>query len=139
MFLLLSVLVTGLMISPAFAQDPVNATETMTESNSTSTETMTESSNSTSTGDETMPIADEVTITEDEMVDPEAEMMADDTEIVEAEIIPIPSPLKQIKEGTMPENVVCKEGLGLVFKLNGQPACVKTTSIEKLTAWGWIR
>ncbi len=110
LFLLFSVLVTGLMISPAYAQEPpVNATDTMTESNSTAT------------GDESMIIEDEVTITE-------------------AEIIPtIPSPLKQIKEGTMPESVICKEGLGLVFKLNGQPACVKTTSIEKLTVWGWIR
>src|SRR3989344_1206183 len=55
-FLLFSILVTGLIVNPlAFAQEtPVNATETtdMTESsNSTSTETtdMTESSNSTST------------------------------------------------------------------------------------------
>ncbi|HXW02952.1 MAG TPA: hypothetical protein VD651_01630 [Nitrosarchaeum sp.] len=49
------------------------------------------------------------------------------------------SPLKQIKDGIVPENVICKEGLELVFKLNGQPACVKTTSIQKLTTWGWIR
>ena len=135
LFLLFSVLVTGLMISPVFAQEPpVNATETMTESNSTAT------------GDESMIIEDEVTITEDEMVNAEDEMMAADGEIteteevLEAEIIPtIPSPLKQIKEGTMPESVICKEGLGLVFKLNGQPACVKTTSIEKLIAWGWAK
>ena len=119
-FLLFSILVTGLIVNPlAFAQEtPVNATETtdMTESsNSTSTETtdMTES-NSTSTGDETM--------------------------VVEDEMIPtVLSPLKQIKEGIVSENIVCKEGLGLVFKLNGQPACVKTTSIEKLIAWGWAR
>ena len=128
-FLLFSVLVTGLIISPAYAQEPpVNATETMTESNSTSTETMTES-NSTSTGDEAIIVGDELEIevnTEDEMT--------------ETEMIPsILSPLKQIKEGVVAENVVCKEGLGLVFKLNGQPACVKTTSIEKLIAWGWAR
>lgn len=49
------------------------------------------------------------------------------------------SPLKQIKDGIAPENVVCKEGLELVFKINGQPACVKTTSIQKLTTWGWIQ
>ena len=146
LFLLFSVLVTGLIVSPlAFAQDSstngtttsVNATDTivmdessnpasteMTESsNSTSTETadMTESSNSTSTGDETMVIENEIMITEDEMTEA------------------VPSPLKQIKEGIVPENIVCKEGLGLVFKLNGQPACVKTTSIEKLIAWGWAQ
>ena len=120
-FLLFSVFVTGLVINPsAFAEEiTVNATDTidMTESsNSTSTETtdMTESSNSTSTGDETMVIEDEMTES-------------------------ILSPLKQIKEGIVPENIVCKEGLGLVFKLDGQPACVKTTSIEKLIAWGWTQ
>ena len=113
-----SILVTGLVSNSAFAEETtVNATDTidMTESsNSTSTETTTTESNSTSTEDETMVVEDEMTES-------------------------IPSPLKQIKEGIVPENVVCKEGLGLVFKLNGQPACVKTTSIEKLIAWGWAR
>ena len=118
LFLLFSVLVTGLIISPAYAQEPpVNATETMTESNSTST------------ADEAMVIGEEL----ETEVNPEDEM-------TETEVIPsILSPLKQIKEGVVAENVVCKEGLGLVFKLNGQPACVKTTSIEKLIAWGWAR
>ena len=127
-FLLFSVFVTGLVINPsAFAEEiTVNATDTidMTESsNSTSTETtdMTESSNSTSTGDDIMVIDDEIMITKNEMTET------------------IPSPLKQIKEGIVPENIVCKEGLGLVFKLDGQPACVKTTSIEKLIAWGWTQ
>ena len=126
--MLFSVFVTGLVINPsAFAEEiTVNATDTidMTESsNSTSTETtdMTESSNSTSTGDDIMVIDDEIMITKNEMTET------------------IPSPLKQIKEGIVSENIVCKEGLGLVFKLNGQPACVKTTSIEKLIAWGWTQ
>ena len=121
-------LVTGLIVNPvAFAQEtPVNATETtdMTESNSTST------------GDEAMVAEDELETeleTEDDMTETEDETM-------ESEMIPtVLSPLKQIKEGVVPENVVCKEGLGLVFKLNGQPACVKTTSIEKLIAWGWTQ
>ena len=118
LFLLFSVLVTGLIINPAYAQEPpVNATETMTESNSTSI------------GDEAMVVGDEL----------ETEVNTED-EMTETEVIPsILSPLKQIKEGVVAENVVCKEGLGLVFKLNGQPACVKTTSIEKLIAWGWAR
>ena len=113
-FLLFSVFVTGLVINPsAFAEEiTVNATDTID---------MTESSNSTSTGDDIMVIDDEIMITKNEMTET------------------IPSPLKQIKEGIVPENVVCKEGLGLVFKLDGQPACVKTTSIEKLIAWGWTQ
>ena len=147
MFLLFSMLVTGLIVNPvAFAQEtPVNATETTESSNSTSTETtdMTESSNSTSTGDEAMVVEDELETeieTEDEMAETEDDMTETEDETMEAEMIPtVLSPLKQIKEGVVPENVVCKEGLGLVFKLNGQPACVKTTSIEKLIAWGWAR
>lgn len=147
MFLLFSMLVTGLIVNPvAFAQEtPVNATETTDTSNSTSTETtdMTESSNSTSTGDEAMVVEDELETeieTEDEMAETEDDMTETEDETMEAEMIPtVLSPLKQIKEGVVPENVVCKEGLELVFKLNGQPACIKTTSIQKLIAWGWTQ
>ena len=132
-FLLFSVLVTGLIVNPlAFAQEtPVNATDTM------------DASNSTSTGNEAMVVEDDLETaleTEDEMTETEDDMTGIEDETMEAEMIPtVLSPLKQIKEGVVPENVVCKEGLELVFKLNGQPACVKTTSIEKLTAWGWTR
>ena len=137
-FLLFSVLVTGLIVTPfVFAQEtPVNATETDT-SNSTSTETTDTSSNSTSPEGETMVVEDELEIeleTEDEMAGTEDEVL--EAEIMEETVL---SPLKQIKEGVVPENVVCKEGLELVFKLNGQPACVKTTSIQKLIAWGWTQ
>ena len=116
LFLLFSILVTGLIVTPlAFAQEtPVNATET-------------DASNSTSTEGETMVVEDEMTGTEDEVLE---------AEIMEETVL---SPLKQIKEGVVPENVVCKEGLELVFKLNGEPACVKTTSIQKLIAWGWAQ
>ena len=148
-FLLFSILVTGLIVNPlAFAQEtPVNATETtdMTESsNSTSTETtdMTESSNSTSTETTDMTESSNSTSTEttDMTESSNSTSTGDETMVVEDEMIPtVLSPLKQIKEGIVPENVVCKEGLGLVFKLDGQPACVKTTSIEKLIAWGWAR
>ena len=137
MFLLFSVLVTGLIVNPsAFAQETtINATDTidMTESsNSTSTETTDTSSNSTST-------EEEMTGTEEEMTGTEEEMTG--TEVLEAEVMEetVLSPLKQIKEGIAPESIVCKEGLELVFKLNGQPACVKTTSIQKLIAWGWTQ
>ena len=79
-------------------------------------------------------------VSEDEIIVSEEEMTETEVETMESEMIPtVLSPLKQIKEGIVPENVVCKEGLGLVFKLNGQPACVKTTSIEKLIAWGWAQ
>ena len=37
----------------------------------------------------------------------------------------IDSPRKQMKEGTAAENVLCKEGLELVIRINGMPACVK--------------
>ena len=131
-------LVTGLVANSAFAEETnVDVTDTIDmaeSSNSTSTETTaTTESNSTSTEDETMVVEDEMTVSEDEMVETEVETTED-------EMTPtVLSPLKQIKEGIVPENIVCKEGLGLVFKLNGQPACVKTTSIEKLIAWGWAR
>jgi len=49
------------------------------------------------------------------------------------------SPIKQIKNGVLSENVVCKQELKLTFKLDGQAACVKTTSLEKLITRGWAR
>jgi len=137
-FLLFSMLVTGLVANSAFAEETtVDVTDTIDmaeSSNSTSTETTaTTESNSTSTEDETMVVEDEITVSEDEMVETEVETMED-------EMTPtVLSPLKQIKEGVAPENIVCKEGLELVFKLNGQPACIKTTSIQKLIAWGWTQ
>ena len=53
-------------------------------------------------------------------------------------IVYFPPPLKQIQEGTEPSNVTCTEGLELVMKFsNGQPACIKPSSIEKLIQRGW--
>ena len=149
-FLLFSVLVTGLVINQsvssisfdfipgdsklssthfAFAEEtPVNATETDDVStNSTSIEIeddMMMSDNPTGTN---------ATSTNSEST--EDNMMETEDEVTPAVL----SPLKQIKSGIVPENVVCKEGLNLVFKLNGQPACVKTTSVQKLAAWGWTK
>ena len=48
-------------------------------------------------------------------------------------------PLKQIKEGVEPENVQCEESFELIFKPSGGPACVNTTSVQKLVSWGWTQ
>jgi len=49
-----------------------------------------------------------------------------------------PSSLKQIKNGTDPANVTCTEGLELVLKFSdGNPACIKPTSVAKLLERGW--
>ena len=49
-----------------------------------------------------------------------------------------PPPLKQMAEGTLPENVTCTEGLEIIQRSsNGLPACVKTSSVEKLIQRGW--
>ena len=118
LFLLISVLVTGTVVYPSFAEEPpVNGTGD-NDTNSTSTE-------------ESMIIDDKIEyeITKDE------DVMEDEEEMIESVL----SPLKQIKDGILPENVVCKEGLSLVFKINGQPACIQTASVEKLIAWGWAQ
>ena len=50
------------------------------------------------------------------------------------------SPLKQLSLGSEPQNIVCKEGLELVFKSNNlQPACVKPSSIEQLIKRQWAQ
>jgi len=49
-----------------------------------------------------------------------------------------PPPLKQISDGVDPANVTCTEGLEIVLKKsNGNPACLKPTSVAKLIARGW--
>jgi len=48
------------------------------------------------------------------------------------------SPLKQIKAGVEPNKVQCREGFQLVFKAaDWSPACVKTSSVERIIAMGW--
>ena len=49
-----------------------------------------------------------------------------------------PPPLKQIQEGTEPSKVTCTEGLELALKSsNGQPSCIKPSSVAKLIERGW--
>ncbi len=50
------------------------------------------------------------------------------------------APLKQMsQDGVEPQDIICKDGLELVFKYDGNPACVKPSSIQKLTIWNWIQ
>ena len=54
---------------------------------------------------------------------------------IELESMP---PLKQIQYGTDPSKITCTEGLELVLKVsNGNPACIKSSSVEKLIERGW--
>jgi len=49
-----------------------------------------------------------------------------------------PPPLKQISDGVDPANVTCTEGLEIVLKKsNGNPACLKPSSVAKLIERGW--
>ena len=48
------------------------------------------------------------------------------------------SPKHQLKNGFLPEEIICKEGLVLVFKsTDGSPACVKPATKQKLIERGW--
>ena len=49
----------------------------------------------------------------------------------------IESPKKQIKLGVLPEKITCDEGLVLMLKISGMPACVTPTTGEKLEERGW--
>ena len=48
----------------------------------------------------------------------------------------IDSPRKQMKEGVVAENVLCKGGLELVIRINGMPACVKPETVDKMQERG---
>ena len=48
------------------------------------------------------------------------------------------SPLKQVANGILPKDVSCKENMQLILKISdGSPACVTTTTAEKLIQRGW--
>jgi len=47
------------------------------------------------------------------------------------------SPKKQVEQGIEPESVTCKEGLILMIKHNGSPACVRLNTAENLEERGW--
>jgi len=46
-------------------------------------------------------------------------------------------PLKQMKQGIPPSEVICNEGLQLIMRNGGSSACVKPATIEKLEERGW--
>jgi hypothetical protein len=50
----------------------------------------------------------------------------------------IPSPLKQIQSGVMPQDVKCNEGFVLIMKTSdSSSACVKLQTAQKLVERGW--
>lgn len=54
------------------------------------------------------------------------------------EYVGVEAPLKQISDGVEPANVTCSEGLEIVLKKsNGNPACIKPSSVAKLIERGW--
>jgi hypothetical protein len=56
-----------------------------------------------------------------------------------------PPPLKQLKSGVTTDEIQCKDGLVLLQKYNGSPACIKPETVPKLVTreWGtsdnWIK
>ena len=46
------------------------------------------------------------------------------------------SPIKQMKDGISPENILCREGLELVVRINGMPACVKPETADRMQERG---
>jgi len=56
------------------------------------------------------------------------------------DIEPVDAPLKQFKSGIAADEIVCKEGLVVTIKSsNGNPACVKPETKEKLIERGWAK
>ena len=48
------------------------------------------------------------------------------------------SPLKQFESGTPIESIICNAEKTLIQRANGNPACVKESSIERLEMRGWM-
>jgi hypothetical protein len=51
--------------------------------------------------------------------------------------IPPLSPNKQLMIGVLNYDVICKDNLEKIFRPSGSVACVESSSIVKLTLWGW--
>lgn len=59
------------------------------------------------------------------------------TVAVQPVLADVESPKKQMKLGVMPEKITCNEGLVLMLKISGMPACVKLDTAERLEERGW--
>ena len=66
-------------------------------------------------------------------------LSTENNEIVIPSQTEVQRPLQQLKNGINPEDIVCKEGLKLIFKpSNEKPACVTAHTLEDLVARGWF-
>lgn len=99
--------------------------------------------------DVTEETSDEIVTTEETMGGEEmteettSEEMADDSTVGMEETTmletQIDSPLKQMSMGVDVHQIQCNPEYKLVFKAsNWNPACVKESSFQTLSAWGWI-
>ena len=50
----------------------------------------------------------------------------------------VPPPLQQVNDGVAPSDVECRQGLELVIRTSGTPACVYPSTAETLRAWGLV-
>ena len=50
----------------------------------------------------------------------------------------IESPRKQMEDGISPENIICKDELELVIRINGMPACVKPETVDRMQERGML-
>ena len=48
------------------------------------------------------------------------------------------SPRKQMKDGISPKNIICKDELELVIRINGMPACVKPETADRMQERGML-
>ena len=48
----------------------------------------------------------------------------------------VEAPKKQLKKGILPEEVICNDGLNLIIRNNGAPACVKPPTLERFQNLG---
>ena len=51
----------------------------------------------------------------------------------------IDSPRKQMADGVVAQEVICKSGFTLMIRSSGDVACVTPTTAEKLTERGWTK
>lgn len=50
----------------------------------------------------------------------------------------VPSPLQQVNDGIAPHDVECRQGLELVIRATGAPACVYPFTADTLRTWGLV-